>query len=212
MTHADGQVWRERLERWFTPIARRSPLSANQITLLAFLLNVSAAVVMTLSYRDPRGWLLAPLLVAVAGLLDGLDGIVARVRGTSSRWGDFLDHTLDRASDTALLIGWVLGTRQRVWLALLVVVGAMFVGYVGTQTEASFRKRSYKEIGRGEYVLALVIFPLVAWLLASAERLSDLYSGFTIPEWMSIGIGLAMLAAIFQRLRRAHALAVEPEK
>ena len=36
--------WRERLARWFTPMARRIPISPNAITLIALFLNIVAGV------------------------------------------------------------------------------------------------------------------------------------------------------------------------
>jgi hypothetical protein len=37
------QVWRERLPRWFAPLARHCPLSPNAISLLGLLINTAAA-------------------------------------------------------------------------------------------------------------------------------------------------------------------------
>src|SRR5688500_2653590 len=86
-TIARMNVWRDRFQRWFGPLARRSPLSPNAITLLALAINVCGAVLL---YR--RQFLLAILLIAVGGLADLLDGLVARVQEKTSRFGDFLDH------------------------------------------------------------------------------------------------------------------------
>ena len=36
------------------------------------------------------------VLMAAAMALDGLDGNLARATGKVTRWGDYLDHTLDR--------------------------------------------------------------------------------------------------------------------
>ena len=41
----------------------------------------------------------------------------------------------------------------------------MLNGYVGTQIEATFGERSYEGVGRGEFVLALIVFPIVSSIL-----------------------------------------------
>src|SRR5688572_13539329 len=102
------QVWRDRLQRWFAPIARRCPLSPNAISLVALALNATAAVLL---YR--REFLLAIVFLVVGGLADAFDGIVARVQNKASRFGDFLDHFADRVSDVFLLTGWLLGSGVR---------------------------------------------------------------------------------------------------
>src|SRR5690349_5668822 len=99
--------WRERLSRWLTPLAKRSPLSPNAITLAALLLNLAAASMLLLGTRHPALFLLAVVFVTSAGFADALDGLVARLQRKESRFGDFLDHVCDRVSDTALAACWM---------------------------------------------------------------------------------------------------------
>ena len=47
---------------------------------------------------------LAVLLIMFAGVLDALDGALARHQGVDSPYGDFLDHTIDRVVDVGLVI------------------------------------------------------------------------------------------------------------
>ena len=72
--------WRERLNRWFTPVARRLPLSPNTITLIALCLNLVAAVLLLLGTRHPALFLVAMIFVAIGGFADALDGVVARLQ------------------------------------------------------------------------------------------------------------------------------------
>ncbi|MBA2772902.1 MAG: CDP-alcohol phosphatidyltransferase family protein [Nocardioidaceae bacterium] len=54
----------------------------------------------------PRGQLLIGVLVITAFVFSDLvDGYMARTLGTSSRWGAFLDSTLDRLGDAAIFAG-----------------------------------------------------------------------------------------------------------
>src|SRR5437867_13138624 len=94
--------WRERLSRWLTPVARRTPLSANAVTLLALALNLVGAWLLAVGGRRPALFLLASVFIAVAGFADALDGIVARLQYRGSRFGDFVAHICDRIAGTGL--------------------------------------------------------------------------------------------------------------
>lgn len=50
---------------------------------------------------------LGGVLIVLFGPLDALDGRLARLRGRSTRFGAFLDSTLDRVADSALLVALV---------------------------------------------------------------------------------------------------------
>jgi len=193
--------WRDRLSRWFSPLARGCPLSPNTITILALLLNVAAAALLA------RRWFpMAIVLIVFAGLADAFDGIVARVQGKESRFGDFLDHFADRVSDTLLTAGWAVGSGVRESLVVAAVIVTMLNGYVGTQIEATFRERNYESIGRGEFVLALIIFPLVSYILFRNGWDSMRGAGLTIAEWLAVVLIAFAILAIGQRLALARRL------
>ena len=190
--------WRDRLSRWFTPLARRSPLSPNVITSIALLLNLVAAACLY-----SRWFLTAIVFIAIGGLCDAMDGIVARVQNKSSRFGDFLDHVADRVSDTAIAAGWMIGSAVREELTIVAVVLVMLNGYVGTQIEATFGERSYDGVGRGEFVLALIVFPVVSSILATNGLLTRHFATFTVPEWLTMLLIAFALFGIGQRIGRA---------
>ena len=194
-------VWRARLERWFTPMARRCPLSPNAVSLIALVLNAAAAAL--LYYR----WFpIAIVLLTIGGFADAFDGVVARVQQKTSRYGDFLDHFADRVSDVLLLAGWLLGNEVRIEIALGAVIVALLNGYIGTQIEATWRERSYEGMGRGEFVLALVVFPIVSYILYSNGWSGVAFAGLRIVEWMSVLIIAFALLGILQRFALAAKL------
>jgi phosphatidylglycerophosphate synthase len=193
--------WRARLHRWFEPLARRCPVSPNTVSILALLLNATAA---WLFYE--RRFLIALVFVAVGGLADAFDGIVARVQEKSSRYGDFLDHFCDRVSDLLLVIGWLLGNRVRIEIAMAVVLAVMLNGYIGTQIEATWGERNYDSMGRGEFVLALIVFPIVSFILADNGWDAITPAGLAIAEWMSLALLLFAILGIGQRFALASRL------
>jgi phosphatidylglycerophosphate synthase len=194
-------VWRDRLSRWFEPLARRTPLSPNAITIIALLLNISAAVLL---YR--RHFLLAMVVLSIGGLADAFDGIVARVQQKTSAYGDFLDHFADRVSDVLLVTGWLLGNRVRIEITLLAVIAVMLNGYIGTQIEATWHERNYDSVGRGEFVLGMVVFPIVSHLLQQQGWESAAAAGLRVAEWMTVALIAVAVLGIVQRFGLARRL------
>ncbi len=192
--------WRSRLERWFTPMARACPLSPNAVSIIALLLNVVAAALLY-----SRHFVLAILFIAIGGLADAFDGIVARVQNKSSRYGDFLDHFCDRVSDLLLITGWMLGNDVRVEIVIAILIVVMLNGYIGTQIEATWHERNYESVGRGEFVLALIVFPIVSHILyTNAWNVVALY--LRVTEWMSLLLFAFAVLGIVQRFKLASRL------
>lgn len=194
-------VWRDRLFRWFAPLARRCPLSPNAVTLLALALNVVAAALL-----HQRQFLAAIVFLSIGGLADAFDGIVARVQEKTSIYGDFLDHFADRVSDVLLVTGWLLGNGVRVEITVAVIIVVLLNGYIGTQIEASWHERNYDSVGRGEFVLALVVFPIVSHILMSNGWNRIERGGLFIAEWMSLLLLAFALLGIAQRFALAARL------
>jgi len=121
------------------PIARamgRWGVHPNTITVLGLILQIGVGIVFGLGYITLGGWLL--LVVAP---LDALDGAVARAIGKPSRFGAFLDSTLDRFSDAAVVLGLTThylrrGTSTAVLLLLISLVAVLMVSYIRARAEA----------------------------------------------------------------------------
>jgi hypothetical protein len=74
-------------------LAPRSWITPNRVTLLAFALGMVAAACFT---QASRGWLIAGAVCYYASfLLDCVDGKIARLNGTGSIFGIWLDYILD---------------------------------------------------------------------------------------------------------------------
>ncbi|HJW01345.1 MAG TPA: CDP-alcohol phosphatidyltransferase family protein [Arthrobacter sp.] len=88
----------------FTPFARwllKIGISPDAVTVVGTLGVVAGALVFY-----PLGQLWWGTLFITAFIFsDVLDGIMARMRDTGGRWGNFLDSTLDRIADGALFAG-----------------------------------------------------------------------------------------------------------
>ena len=181
-----------------TPLARlllRLGFSASAVTILG-----TAGVVVSALWFLPRGQLLLGTLLVMLFLLgDGLDGNVARLSGRETRFGSFLDSTLDRLADGALFIAiawWCVasGNGLGAGLAAAALLLGFLVSYARARAEAEGWDAS---VGLFERTDRLVI-ALVALLSV----------GLGAPEWM-ITVSLAIISAgsavtVCQRVVAAH--------
>lgn len=204
-------IWRERINRWLHPLAANVPLSPNSVTVIACAMNIVAALLFANVTRSLAFYPVAIVTLGVAALLDALDGAVARAQNKTSRFGDFLDHFLDRVSDSSLVAGWAWGMSVRPLLILISVAGVLLVGYLGTQIEATFGVRSYEGTGRAEFIIGIVVFALAGYLIQSLQwsvRLLD----FSIAELLTLLLIAVLAITVLQRLAQARRLAVESER
>lgn len=87
------------LDKPLAPLARRIPFSPNFISITGLFITAAASALI------PFDLLLGGIIIAVGGFFDILDGLVARTNCKRTRFGAFLDSTLDRYSDSLMIIG-----------------------------------------------------------------------------------------------------------
>lgn len=189
--------------RWLAPVARRCPLSPNALTLLALLLMLLAAWLLAWG-AGPARYPLAIVAAGVAGVLDVLDGVVAREKGLTSHWGDFLDHFSDRVGDVALTAGWVIGSVASKPIGIFAVAAVLLNGYAGTQIEATFRTREYRTTGRAEFFIAALGLPLIAWLTRDQMIL---IRGMWLLDFLTLLVAVFALVGVVQRVAHARRIA-----
>jgi CDP-diacylglycerol--glycerol-3-phosphate 3-phosphatidyltransferase len=157
-----------RLDRWIRallPFLFRRPVNPNLLTVMGTSVSLAAAVAFA------AGWFVTGgLLVLAGGLFDLIDGVVARHHGVASRFGAFLDSTLDRLSDMALLIGiamhFALGGEPRwVLLAGYTLVATVLVSYTQARAEISVPSFRVGILERAERVLILAAGALAGYLI-----------------------------------------------
>jgi CDP-diacylglycerol--glycerol-3-phosphate 3-phosphatidyltransferase len=76
--------------------------------------------------------------IALAGACDVLDGRLARARQVASRYGKFIDSTLDRFVETAAFLGFAVYFAGRPWGSLVVAAGlggSLLVSYAQARGE-----------------------------------------------------------------------------
>lgn len=125
---------REKYEKFMEPIGKLLSslgLSPNALTILSVIL---ACLSGTLFYlRRP---ILGVIGILVTGILDMLDGAIARAIGKTTRFGGVLDHVLDRYAEFAIITGMALGGYLTPLLALYAIFGMVMASYVRAKAES----------------------------------------------------------------------------
>jgi CDP-diacylglycerol--glycerol-3-phosphate 3-phosphatidyltransferase len=147
------------------PFLRRLRLDPDMLTVCGALVSVAAAGAIA-SGRLPLGG----VLILVGGFFDLVDGVVARHRGISTRFGAFLDSTLDRLADMALFTGIgvhyaAAGDPGSVLLAGAALTASVLVSYAKARAELELPRFEVGLLERGERVGLLAAGALFSLLI-----------------------------------------------
>lgn len=126
--------------RVITPVAStalRLGVTPNAVTWTGAI-----GVVFCAMYFYPRGdFFVGTLIICIMALSDLFDGTMARIsQAGSSNWGGFLDSTIDRITDSAILIGVTIFLIDRndplSSVVLVTLVTGMLVPYIRAKAES----------------------------------------------------------------------------
>lgn len=142
-------------------------LTPNHITILGLLGNIGAAILIALGYLRWAG-----LVAGLMAPLDAVDGAMARLRGSPSRFGAFFDSTIDRYDELFLYAGliWYFFSRLSflgVMLTFAAAAGSVLVSYTRARAEALGMDASIGILTRIGRALVLVVGLLVGQPLIS---------------------------------------------
>ncbi len=164
-----ARAWSARL---IEPIARllgSLGLSPNAVTVLGFFLTLAVAGVLASGRL-----LLAGVLLIFTLAFDAVDGTLARLLGQTTRFGAFLDSTLDRWAEVALFvaIAWVslqANDQRGVMLAIVALAMSLLVSYTRARAEGIGLQCKEGMLTRFERLVILIaglIFNQLIWALA----------------------------------------------
>jgi CDP-diacylglycerol--glycerol-3-phosphate 3-phosphatidyltransferase len=159
----------------------RLGLTPNAVTVLGFLMTAAVAVVLATGRTQLAGVLLIGTLA-----FDAVDGTLARLMGTASRFGAFLDSTLDRWAEIVIYAAlvWVFlesGQDNGVLLAVAALATSLMVSYTRARAEGAGFQCKEGLLTRFERIVILIaglIFNQIIWALAIIAILA----GFTAVQ------------------------------
>jgi CDP-diacylglycerol---glycerol-3-phosphate 3-phosphatidyltransferase len=129
----------------------------NTLTLIGVLINIGAAVALGVDR-----FILAGVIMIVANIFDFIDGKVAHITNTVSRFGAFWDSTLDRFSDIALFLGLIylyadLRRTDYVMVASLAMMFSIMTSYARARAESLIDKCKVGFMERPERIVLFMI-------------------------------------------------------
>ena len=160
-------------------------INPNILTVIGVSLNVGCGLLFGMGRFFSAG-----IALIVANLFDMLDGQVARLSGRVTRFGGFLDSSLDRLSDMVIFVGLMVfyardtefHSTLNVFLAGAGLMGSVMVSYASARAESLIPKCDVGFLRRPERVVLFIIgalsthpdsknffanrMPAVLWVLA----------------------------------------------
>jgi CDP-diacylglycerol---glycerol-3-phosphate 3-phosphatidyltransferase len=190
------KVLRPGLARVLTPAGQllaRTPVTPNALTIIGTIGMSAGALTLF-----PTGHLFAGVMVCTGFVLaDMLDGTLARIKGTTGKFGAFLDSTMDRIADAAVFVGlaiWFLrGGHDNVLAGVSVfcLVAGSLVSYTKARAESVGLKCDVGFAERTERLLLALV--------------STGLSGLGVPYILPIGLWALAAASAFTFGQRVHA-------
>jgi phosphatidylglycerophosphate synthase len=184
ITEQIGDALGRPLARLVRACARFSP---DVLTITGLLLNGVACALFALSggkdYRRVELLQAGGLVALLASVFDMLDGRVARLRGRETKFGAFLDSTMDRYSDMLLYMGLLIlyarvdRTPQMV-LVWVAAFGSFMTSYARARAESLIPSCTVGFMERPERIVLLIIWALanrmvaVLWIIAVLSNLA----------------------------------------
>ncbi len=172
---------RPRVQGILEPLGRflaRLGMTPTAMTLTGFVIAVVGAIIIG------RGGLVAGALVFLAGsALDGLDGAVARASNRVSARGGFLDATVDRLGEIAVLTGLAVSQRDNALVLLLTLLSmgaSLLIPYLRAKAEVEGLDGKGGIMGRAERVILVSLGLVTGWV----EPMLWL---MVIANWFTVG-------------------------
>ena len=210
-------AWLESVRGVLNPVVRalaRAGVTPTGVTLFGLGMNIVCGVVIGLGHPRAGGFLLI-----AAGLCDALDGQLARLTGRTSRFGAFLDSTIDRIDETAVLAGiaaYYLHSgavrvafggerlldvdRPDAWFAVLSVValgGSLITSYTRARAEGLGQECKVGAFERPERVVVTVL-----GLLLGQRALMGAVLVLVVLSWITV---LQRILHVQRAMARAEA-------
>jgi len=173
LTERIGHTFARPVERLVRVFAHVSP---DVLTITGLALNGVACAFFAFAggkdYRSPVLLRIGGFVALSASIFDMLDGRVARLRGRETKFGAFLDSTMDRYSDMLLFMGLlVLYARMDrtphmvlVWVAAF---GSFMTSYARARAESLIPRCSVGLLERPERIVLLGVGALANRMVAA---------------------------------------------
>lgn len=102
-------------------LLQKTKVTPNQVTVMAFIIGIVAGSAIGFDF-----YLEGIMFLWLSGLLDVLDGTLARIQQKSSNIGAYMDLIFDRLVEATVILGFYFSAPEHTLAYLIFFVGAMF--------------------------------------------------------------------------------------
>jgi phosphatidylglycerophosphate synthase len=170
--------WERALVRW-----RVTP---NALTFGSFLVACVAGAFFAVGNFGAGGW-----LYLLTGILDILDGRIARATGRVTKGGAFFDSVMDRYAELVVFCGLAIFYRNSwaLYVALVAAIGSVMVSYTRARGEALGVQVNIGTMQRPERLFYLGV------ISGLAPIVETLFGHGKLPPFVPVVVALALLGA-----------------
>jgi CDP-diacylglycerol--glycerol-3-phosphate 3-phosphatidyltransferase len=156
-------------------------INPNFLTLIGFVITLYASICLARGEFTRAG-----IAIIFSGIFDMLDGRVARITQSVTKFGAFFDSVLDRYSDMAIFVGLMIHyskNQRMLYLVLsgIVMMGAVMTSYTRARAESLIPLCKVGFMERPERLVLLIIGTLsdkmapVLWVMAIFSNLTVIH-------------------------------------
>lgn len=170
--------WERALVRW-----RVTP---NALTFASFVVACVSGVAFALGNFGAGGW-----LYLLTGILDILDGRIARATGMVTKGGAFFDSVMDRYAELVVFSGLAIFYRGSwaLYVALVAAIGSIMVSYTRARGEALGVQVNIGTMQRPERLFYLGV------ISGLSPIVETLFGHGALPPFVPVVVALALLGA-----------------
>ena len=150
---------------------------------IATLIMLFFSILSSLSLILFNNLLLFGVFIFITGIMDGIDGAIARLTNKNSKFGAFFDSSMDRLSEGIIYLAIVWKSSELIgiipkldiFLIWFCLIFSLLISYVRTKVEVELSKGESKydtNIGlfaRSERLFYLVILSIISYFLGTSE-------------------------------------------
>jgi archaetidylinositol phosphate synthase len=181
MLDTKGRKYIQPLFERVAEFAISKDVTANQVTIVAFLVGLIAAFVVC--FGSP---IVGVALLWLSGFLDALDGTIARKTNSSSGIGTLMDILFDRIVEISMLLAIeCMTTSHNIGVYISIVLGAIIISMtifltVGALAEKSGNKSFYYQAGLAERTEGFIMISLAAILPDFREIILGIFAAMIL--------------------------------
>ena len=162
---------------------------------IATILMLISAILSFVSLVFFSNLLIFGIFIFITGMLDGVDGAIARLTNKSTKLGGFFDSIMDRCSEFLIFLGLFIFCQNQVLLNLIDMRIIIFISFLATIMISYTRARA-ENFYKGDFDVGLMARSERLFYLAVTSFIAFFYGFFN--EFLFVFMWLVISTAIFR--------------